>query len=315
MAQDDRSRNGGVMSPPPLETSRFFRAPPAHVFEAWSSAEHMRRWFSPEHLTVSHAVVDFRPGGAWEITMRAPDGQEFRSVGRYLEIAPPERLVFTLRVVDESGRTSFEALTTVTFAHVLGGTRMYVHQAYELLDPSAIGAVEGASEGWRTTLDKLETELHRPKTPAPVRTVVHDSFSLERVYQASPARVFQALTDPVAKARWFGGGEGHEVIERVMDVRPGGRERVRGRWATGAISAFDAVYFDVVQDRRLVYAYEMHMDETKISVSLATMEIEPCDAGARLKVTEQGAFLDGYDDAGSREHGTGFLLDRIGASL
>jgi uncharacterized protein YndB with AHSA1/START domain len=81
------------------------------------------------------------------------------------------------------------------------------------------------------------------------------------------------------------------------------------------VSTFDATYYDVVADQRLVCAYEMSLDERKISVSLATMELKPAGTGTRLVVTEQGAFLDGYDDAGSREKGTGFLLDRLGASL
>ena len=100
-----------------------------------------------------------------------------------------------------------------------------------------------------------------------------------------------------------------------MDVRPGGRERVKGRWASGTVSTFDAIYHDVVANERLVYGYEMHLDDRKISVSLATLELQPAGTQTRLVVTEQGAFLDGYDDAGSREHGTGFLLDRLGASL
>ena len=100
-----------------------------------------------------------------------------------------------------------------------------------------------------------------------------------------------------------------------MEVRPGGRERVSGRWTSGMVTTFDAVYFDVVANRRLVYAYEMHLDERKISVSLATLELEPVEAGVRLVVTEQGAFLDGFEDAGAREHGAGLLLDRLGASL
>jgi uncharacterized protein YndB with AHSA1/START domain len=105
------------------------------------------------------------------------------------------------------------------------------------------------------------------------------------------------------------------MLERQMDVRPGGRERVQGRWASGMVTTFDAVYFDVVANQRLVYVYEMRQDDRKISVSLATIELAPAGKGTRLKVTEQGAFLDGYDDAESREHGTGLLLDRLGASL
>jgi len=118
--------------------------------------------------------------------------------------------------------------------------------------------------------------------------------------------VFRALSDKAAKAHWFEGGDGWTVIEREIDVRPGGRERAKGRWPSGMVTTFDAVYFDVVPNQRLVYTYEMHLDDRKISVSLATIELEPKGAGTRLRITEQGAFLDGYDDAGSREHGPVF---------
>jgi uncharacterized protein YndB with AHSA1/START domain len=72
----------------------------------------------------------------------------------------------------------------------------------------------------------------------------------------------------------------------------------------------------VIPNERLVYSYEMHLNDKKISVSLATMQLEAVSGGSTvLKVTEQGAFLDGYDDAGSREDGTGHLIDALGASL
>jgi uncharacterized protein YndB with AHSA1/START domain len=77
----------------------------------------------------------------------------------------------------------------------------------------------------------------------------------------------------------------------------------------------DAVYHDVVADQRIVYAYEMHLDDRKISVSLATFELKPAVNDVHLVMTEQGAFLDGYDDAGSRERGSNFLLDALGRSL
>jgi uncharacterized protein YndB with AHSA1/START domain len=100
-----------------------------------------------------------------------------------------------------------------------------------------------------------------------------------------------------------------------MDVRPGGREHLQGRWDSGMVSTFDAVYFDVIPNERIVYTYEMHLDERKISVSLATIELREDGAGTILVLNEHGAFLDGYDDAGSRERGTNFLMDALGASL
>jgi len=59
----------------------------------------------------------------------------------------------------------------------------------------------------------------------------------------------------------------------------------------------------------------MYLDERKISVSLTTFELKASGAGTHLRMTEQGAFLDGYDDAGSREKGSKFLLDALGNSL
>jgi uncharacterized protein YndB with AHSA1/START domain len=148
------------------------------------------------------------------------------------------------------------------------------------------------------------------------RTVTHATFCLERTYDATPARVFAAFATEEGKARWFSGpNEEWQIVERAFDFREGGRERLKGRWASGMVSDFSATYQDIVPDERIVYAYEMRQDDRKISVSLATLEFKPAGQGTRLVMTEQGAFLDGYDDAGSREHGTAILLDRVGQSL
>jgi uncharacterized protein YndB with AHSA1/START domain len=192
-------------------------------------------------------------------------------------------------------------------------------QTYVFANPAmAAPMVAGASEGWRTTLDKLETLVVAMQGGAGVeaRSVVTAIFHLERTYAAPVARVWKALTNLEAKAKWFGGDPSQMTwLERSMDVRPGGRERAYGRWESGIVSKFDAVYFDVIENERLVYAYEMHLDDKKISVSLATFQLKVSGGKTTLSITEQGAFLDGYDDAGSREHGTNLLMDRLGASL
>jgi uncharacterized protein YndB with AHSA1/START domain len=178
--------------------------------------------------------------------------------------------------------------------------------------------VAGAPEGWRTTLDKLEQEVLRMSGAVGIQTrsVVHGSFHLERQYDAPVERVWRALTDIEAKQKWFVGPPGEwELVERRMDVREGGRELAKGRFKSGMVSTFDASYHDVVRHERLVYSYVMYLDDRKISVSLATMQLKSENGGTKLIVAEQGAFLDGYDDAGSREHGTGYLLDALGASL
>jgi hypothetical protein len=59
----------------------------------------------------------------------------------------------------------------------------------------------------------------------------------------------------------------------------------------------------------------MHLDDRHISESLATLELTPEGGRTRLRITEQGAFLDGFDGARSREEGTAILLDRVGQAL
>jgi uncharacterized protein YndB with AHSA1/START domain len=147
------------------------------------------------------------------------------------------------------------------------------------------------------------------------RNVTHGTFSLERTYPAPRSLVYQAFATLEGKAAWFEGGDGYTLVERQFDFREGGSERATGRWDSGTVSQFDATYLDIVPEERIVYAYEMRLDGVKISVSLATLEFKPAGQGTRLLITETGAFLDGYDDAGAREHGTNFLMDRVGAYL
>jgi uncharacterized protein YndB with AHSA1/START domain len=149
-----------------------------------------------------------------------------------------------------------------------------------------------------------------------VRSVTHSTFVVERTYDASPARVFNAWADPATKERWFAGGDEWESDSYDLDFRVGGREHWSGGLKKGGpVHRYDAVYQDIVPDERFVSTYEMHLDETRISVSLATVELKPAGAGTRLTYTEQGAFLDGHDVPEQRQHGMGSLLDALDAEL
>jgi len=313
---DDTSRK---IQPTPLRVSRVFSAPRETVFKAWSSAEHVKRWFCPSGYSVPEATVEMRVGGRFEVCMRSPEGMEHWTQGTFTEVVAPERLTIDHHVIDPcGGGPLFSAVTQVAFIdNGDGRTLLQVVQTYTVADPTqAEPMLKGAPEGWRQTLDKLEAEVARLQATAGERSVVHDVFHLERSYDATAEQVYKALSDEVAKSRWFYGPEGWKLIERTMDVRIGGRERVKGGFEGGVTTTFDAIYHDVVPRERLVYTYEMRVDERKISVSLATLEIEPMGSGrTKLKICEQGAFLDGYDDAGKRRHGTGDLLDKLGASL
>lgn len=153
------------------------------------------------------------------------------------------------------------------------------------------------------------------------RSVTHASFTITRNWKASPARVFAAFAQEDNKRQWFARGPGGEIHEKHFDFREGGSEILAGRHPNGMVTRFDCIYRDIVapgggEGGRIVYSYVMHLDGGKISVSQACIEITPDGPngeGTKLVLTEYGDYLDGYDDAGSREHGTNALMDRLGA--
>lgn len=143
----------------------------------------------------------------------------------------------------------------------------------------------------------------------------HETFVIERTYDAAPARVFAAFASPASKGKWFVGPDEWEKSNHKLDFRVGGRESVSGGPPGGPVHYYNAVYQDIVPESRIILSYDMHLDDKRISVSLTTVEFKPDSKGTKLTYTEQGAFLDGYDNAGQREEGTKGLLDKLGASL
>jgi uncharacterized protein YndB with AHSA1/START domain len=152
------------------------------------------------------------------------------------------------------------------------------------------------------------------------RSIVHASFTITRVWNAAPARVFEAFARQEAKDKWFAGPGNWTLVSRSFDFREGGIETMAGRWESGRVTRFDCVYRDIVLPSgdgggRIIYTYNMFVDERKISVSQAAIELKAEGQGTKFVLTEYGDYLDGYDDAGSREHGTNLLMDALGKSL
>jgi uncharacterized protein YndB with AHSA1/START domain len=144
------------------------------------------------------------------------------------------------------------------------------------------------------------------------RSVEHATFVVERTYEVSPERAFAAWADPRAKARWYVDSDAH--LE--LDFRVGGRERSQGIAPDGRAYSYEALFQDIVPAERIVYTSEMLLEETRISVSLATVEFTLVgDGDTRLVFTEQGAFLDGHEPPARRAEGMGGLLDALGEEL
>jgi uncharacterized protein YndB with AHSA1/START domain len=148
------------------------------------------------------------------------------------------------------------------------------------------------------------------------RSVNHATFVIERTYPAQPDRVFAAWADGDAKGIWMDDPDYQsDGSDYELEFRVGGHERFGGKAPDGSSYRYDAVYYDIVPDQRIVYCYEMYAGEERMSVSTATIEIVPGQHGTKLTYTEQGAFLDGIDKPEAREEGTTWLLDNLGKYL
>jgi uncharacterized protein YndB with AHSA1/START domain len=142
-------------------------------------------------------------------------------------------------------------------------------------------------------------------------SIKHATFTLERSYPASPARVFAAWSEPSAKARWYVGPDG----EHELDFRIGGTETNRGRHGDGPLLTFETRYDDIVPAQRIVYTSTMTADKTLTTVSITTVEFVADSEGTTLVLTQQGTYLDGHEEPSWREEGTSSQLDALGTEL
>lgn len=140
--------------------TRVFDAPRRLVFEALTRPEHMARWFGPNEFTNVHCEMDVRPGGAYRIVLRAPDGHECPFKGVYREVVPPERLVFTF-IYDVEGLRDHEALETMILHEDDGRTtltRTILAQTTEARDGLFHSGLEaGAAQSYERLAALLKT--------------------------------------------------------------------------------------------------------------------------------------------------------------
>lgn len=145
------------------------------------------------------------------------------------------------------------------------------------------------------------------------RSVIHATFDLKRIYPAPREKVFAAWAEQEQKRQWaYGAPEG----AHTLDFKVGGREHVEMPGPGGGTFRYEGTYFEIVEHERIVYTYSFDMGQGVCGVTLATVELADAEGGdTHLKLTEQGAFLDGFDGPKFWESGTTSLLDRLGGHL
>jgi uncharacterized protein YndB with AHSA1/START domain/DNA-binding transcriptional ArsR family regulator len=142
-----------------LRFRRTLAASAATVWKYWTSADRIRRWWSPEHFVVVDAVADPVPGGALRIVMAEGDGTRHVATGRYLDLKRPSSLSFELAPMGPTGTPLFDARHTVRLTPRAQMTALSLTIRITHLTPDAIPAVAGMRLGWSQLLNKLAREL------------------------------------------------------------------------------------------------------------------------------------------------------------
>ena len=148
-----------------LTISRFIKAPPATVWKAWSTPEHLAKWWIPAPIECQVVKLDLHPGGGFETRMREGAGEFQPHVdGCFLEVVPETRLIFTT-VLTEGWRPAepWLALTAIISFEAEGdGTRYAARVLHKHAEDSRKHEEMGFHEGWGTTIDQLASFVERP---------------------------------------------------------------------------------------------------------------------------------------------------------
>lgn len=145
-------KHGMVVTTPSdreIRMTRVFDAPRDLVFEAHTSCEHMSHWWGPRKYEVSSCEIDFRPGGAWRIVQRGPDGDEHGFRGEFREIVRPERITWTFEYEGMPGHVSVD---TLTLEEQDGKTILTANSVFDSVEDRdgmlQSGMESGAAETW-----------------------------------------------------------------------------------------------------------------------------------------------------------------------
>jgi uncharacterized protein YndB with AHSA1/START domain len=135
--------------------TRIIDAPRSLVFEAWTRAEHLGRWYAPKGFTITDCAAEPRPGGVFRMRWRAPWGGTFGIRGEYREVVPPVRVVIACTLEDEQRATRLDEIINVDFESSGSRTKVLINSTALASGAHAASMLAGLQKGWTQTVDRL----------------------------------------------------------------------------------------------------------------------------------------------------------------
>lgn len=227
--------------------TRLVNAPRDLVWNIWSSAEHLGKWWGPNGFRTTTSKFEFKSGGIWQFIMHGPDGTDYPCRIVYDEIVKPERLAYRHVAADGSGAEMFAS--TVTFETQARGTLVTLRVLFPTAEGLALVKREHkAEDGGRQTLGRLATFAEGIDEAATLPSL----FTIERVFDAPRNLVWQAHSQAEHLAHWWG-PKGCKLEVKSLEFRPGGLFHYAMRYATGAEMWGRMFYREVEAQERIVW--------------------------------------------------------------
>jgi uncharacterized protein YndB with AHSA1/START domain len=251
-----------------MRMSRIVPAPRELVWKAWTDPVHLAQWWGPRGFTNPRCELDLRVGGAIHIDMRGFDGTIYPMSGKFLEIVPPERLVFTACPLDPHGKPVFEGTNAVEFHQEGPITRIDLRATVEKVhDPVALRYLGGREQGWSESLYRLADVADQSSRPGQSATPPGNEQNFDkpavtgggshemlmsRVVLAPRELVWKAWTDPAHLAKWWG-PRGFSCPNCEFDLRVGGKLRVDMQHPDGTVRPMIGQFLEINPPERLVF--------------------------------------------------------------
>jgi uncharacterized protein YndB with AHSA1/START domain len=263
--------------------TRVFEARQELVYEAWTNPEHLVNWYGPNGFRTTVHEMDVRPGGQWRLTMRGPDGRDYKNRIVFLEVDAPRRLVYKHEPEEGSEPVSF--ISTVTF--VKRGERTEL--TMQMIFPTAevrnyVAEHYGAVEGGKQTLGRLAEHLAkltgRPDAkPEPLVIV--------REFDAAREIVFKLWTNAEHLRRWWG-PKGFTNPRCEFDARQSGAIRIDMRGPDGTVYPMSGEVREVVPPEKLVFmSAALGADGKPLFEILNTVLFEEKNGKTKLTLTAE----------------------------
>lgn len=225
---------------PEISGARLFDAPRELVFDAFSSADRLRRWFGPKGFSLTTQSFEFAPGGVWRFVMHGPDGRDYDNKIVFLEIVRPQRIAYVHPGEDDADPSRKE--TTIVFTQEGLKTRIDWRMRFPtLVERDRAERDYGVATGLAETLERLGEHVEDSAPPVLV---------LSRRFAAPRELLWKAFTEPERLARWFG-PKGATIFASRMDFRPGGSYHYGLKTADGGVLWGLFVYREIEPPARI----------------------------------------------------------------